>query len=73
MVGRRMVTDVKTLERLRRYAMKNDLEFGALLAIALKEGVPRDYGSRVSRVLLNFRVTRASVVDEEISVGAESG
>ncbi len=73
MVGRGTVADVKALERLRRYAMKNDMEIGALLAIALKDGVPRDYGSRVSRVLPNFKVARVTLIDKEISVGAENG
>ncbi len=68
-MGRSVVTDVKTLERLRRYAVKNDLELGALLVMVLRDGVPNDYESRLSRVLLNFRVTRTTVIDKGLSGG----
>jgi len=65
----RNILDVETLERVRRYALKNDLQVGALLMRFLREGVPKDVGSRVSRVFLSFGVTRATLIDREISIG----
>ena len=65
----RNILDVETLERVRRYALKNDLQVGALLMRFLREGVPKDVSSRVSRVFLSFGVTRATLIDREISIG----
>ncbi len=65
----RNILDVETLERIRRYALKNDLQVGALLMRFLREGVPKDVSSRVSRVFLSFGVTRATLIDREISIG----
>ena len=64
----RNVLDVETLERLRRYALKNDLQVGALLVKFLREEIPKDMGSKVSRVFLSFGVTRTTLIDREISV-----
>lgn len=66
----RSVLDVETLERIRRYALKNDLQVGALLVRFLREEVPKDMSSKVSRVFLSFGVTRGTFVDREISVSA---
>lgn len=67
----RNVLDVETLERIRRYALKNDLQVGALLVRILRDGIlPKDGRDRVSRVFLSFGVTRAALVDREISVSA---
>ncbi len=64
----RNVLDVETLERIRRYALKNDLQVGALLVRFLREEIPKDVSGKVSKVFLSFGVTRA--VDREISVSA---
>ncbi len=67
----RNVLDVETLERIRRYALKNDLQVGALLVRILRDGIlPKDGRDRVSRVFLSFGVTRTTVIDREISVSA---
>lgn len=66
----RNVLDVETLERLRRYALKTDLQVGALLVRFLREEIPKDVSSKVSRVFLSFGVTRATPIDREISVSA---